>query len=127
MATQDNDAAIIFGTTTAEIARPQKYRIYTALAAGTAKSEWEDLGSFVDDDGNPITTATIASGTVVDIDAGNFDLNLTTGDLNESGRGDVIESIVGYGWYVALGDGSDNELTGASGLTRQAIAAANFS
>ena len=121
MATQDNDNIISFGTTTAAVNRPARWALFSAATGGTRYSANADLGALVDGDGNAITDATIASGTIVRIPADEIDLSETMGDLNEAGRARVLQLIVTDGWYVRLFDSSNSELTGSDGLTGQEL------
>ena len=73
MATQDNDASIAFGNTTAQIALPAKWGIYSASTGGTLYLR-KVMADFVDGDGNTITGANLASGNAVDIPVGDLDL-----------------------------------------------------
>ena len=127
MATQDNDGVITFGSTTAVINTPAKWGLYSTVTGGTLKKTIENITTIIDGDGNAITGNTIANGTTVSVPVGDSDFSLTGGDLAESGRVDVLEAALAEGWYIALIDTNDVELTGSNGLTRQQITVANFS
>ena len=127
MATQDNVGVITFGSTTAAINTPTKWGLYSASSGGTLKKTIENVIAIIDGDGNAITDTTIANGTTVSVPVGDSDFSLTGGDLAESGRVDVLEAALAEGWYIALIDTNDAELTGSNGLTRQQITVANFS
>ena len=127
MATQDNDASIGFGSTNATINRPAKWALFSASTGGSRYSANADLNAIVDGDGNTITDATIANGTTVEIPTADLDLSETQGELNETGKARMLQLMTVDGWYIALFDTGDVELTGSSGIVRQQIQDSNFS
>ena len=128
MATQDNDNVITFGSTSLPRLTHQLNGDSTVLrVVALSRKPLRILTAIVDGDGNTISDATIANGTTVSVPVGDSDFSLTGGDFAESGREDVLEAALAEGWYFALLDTNDAELTGSNGLTRQQITVANFS